>query len=105
VADSAIVYAPSPSLIFAAQFGAIAGALYYIFDIGLDNLANFCAVIIAASMAIAALWPLVSLRLGLQHASWYYSKWMVWLALGLFFYLLQDQISGQVGSEGAVPEF
>ncbi|KAG5192414.1 hypothetical protein JKP88DRAFT_271166 [Tribonema minus] len=90
-ADAWAVRAPTWPLfaVFAGEFGAIIGALVWVSQEGFERwAANLICVIVSASLAIHALWPMVSLQMGWQVPSLYYLKLLAWLLIGIFIVLI-----------------
>ncbi|KAG5179332.1 cellulose synthase, family GT2 [Tribonema minus] len=85
--DAWAVRAPTWPLfvVFAGEFAAIVGAMIWVSKEGFEKwAANLISIIVSASLAIHALWPMVSLQMGWQVPSLYYLKLMAWLIIGIF---------------------
>jgi cellulose synthase/poly-beta-1,6-N-acetylglucosamine synthase-like glycosyltransferase len=89
--DAWAVKAPTWPLfaVFLGEFAAIIGALIWVSREGYSNWsANLISVIVSASLAINALWPMVSLQMGWSVPSLYYLKLGAWLVIGVFIVLI-----------------
>mmetsp|Transcript_4432 Transcript_4432/g.6276 ORF Transcript_4432/g.6276 Transcript_4432/m.6276 type:complete len:1027 (+) Transcript_4432:159-3239(+) len=89
--DAWAVKAPTWPLfaVFCGEFIAIIGAIFWVGREGYtDWSANFISVVVSASLAINALWPMVSLQMGWNIPSLYYLKLGAWLVIGTFIVLV-----------------
>ncbi|KAG5175292.1 hypothetical protein JKP88DRAFT_250206, partial [Tribonema minus] len=69
--------------VFAGEFAALGGALFWVAHFGFDNWAqNLISVVASALLAVYALWPMVALQMRWRAPSAYHLKVLVWAALG-----------------------
>jgi cellulose synthase/poly-beta-1,6-N-acetylglucosamine synthase-like glycosyltransferase len=75
--------------VFAGEFVAIGGALFWVGKYGFDAWSqNLLSVIASAMLAINALWPMVSLQMGWHMPSAYHMKVVAWAILGIMVVLI-----------------